>query len=69
MSNGSRRSFEAWRKSTFSTQGECVEVRRSPDVVQVRNSRSPEGPILEFTTAEWRAFLKGIVAGDFSLPD
>ena len=44
-----------WRKSSHSGGTECVEVA---DGVQVRDSKDPDGPVLIFTPAEWRAFLK-----------
>jgi len=34
----------------------------------VRNSRFPDGPALLFTRAEWDAFLKGALDGDFGWP-
>lgn len=32
-------------------------------VVKVRDSKNPDGPVLEFTEAEWEAFLLGMDAG------
>ena len=43
-----------WRKSSHSGGTECVEVA---DGVQVRDSKDPDGPVLAFTPAEWRAFI------------
>jgi hypothetical protein len=56
-----------WRKASFSnTQGgNCVEVADLPDGMAVRDSKDPEGPILLFTLAEWRAFLEGAKHGEF----
>ena len=59
-----------WRKSSYSSGngGQCVEVARNlPDVVAVRDSKNPEGPALVFTPQEWRAFLDGVRADEFSL--
>jgi hypothetical protein len=39
-----------------------------PDVVLVRNSKDPNGPVLRFTRAEWEAFVGGVEDGDFHLP-
>jgi hypothetical protein len=59
-----------WRKSSYSSGngGQCVEVARNlPGVVAVRDSKNPEGPTLAFTPQEWRVFLDGIRADEFSL--
>jgi hypothetical protein len=54
-----------WRKSTQSLNGDCVEVAALPDGVAVRDSKNPDGPRLEFTRSEWRAFLSGANKGEF----
>ena len=39
-------------------QRECVEVADNlPDVVGVRDSKDPTGPMLVFAPAAWRAFV------------
>jgi Domain of unknown function (DUF397) len=55
----------SWRKSTASGTGNCVEVGRAGDSILVRNSKSPLGSQLAFTTSEWEAFLTGARAGEF----
>ncbi|MFR9676055.1 DUF397 domain-containing protein [Streptomyces sp. TR06-5] len=57
----------AWQKSRFSNQqGTCVEFAKLPGGdVAVRNSRFPGGPALVYTTAEVKAMLLGVKAGDF----
>ncbi|GAB1645195.1 hypothetical protein KRMM14A1259_56180 [Krasilnikovia sp. MM14-A1259] len=56
----------AWRKSTRSAaNGHCVEIAQVAGEVLVRNSRDPEGPVLAFGAAGWRAFLSGVRAGEF----
>ena len=57
----------AWRKSRRSAQGvDCVEVADNlDDVVAVRDSKDPGGPVLVFTRAEWAAFLAGVKDGEF----
>ncbi|MGY3201789.1 DUF397 domain-containing protein [Streptomyces sp. TE5632] len=50
----------AWRKSSYSEGGDgnCVEVADGfPDVVPVRDSKTPHGPVLRFPTTAWTAFL------------
>jgi len=50
-----------WRKSTRSNGagGNCVEFAAdlAPDLVGVRDSKQPDGPILQFTPTAWRSFL------------
>lgn len=49
-----------WRRSNRSAaQGQCVEVAIIQDAVLMRDSKHPDGPVLRFTYAEWRAFLGG----------
>ena len=59
---------EDWKKSSASGAGGCVEVRRSRSGVQVRDSKDPAGPVLDFTDTEWIAFLEGVTLGEFRIP-
>jgi len=57
-----------WRKSTRSggQGGACVEVADLPGGgAAVRDSKNPDGPMLTFTPAEWRAFIGGVKDGEF----
>lgn len=57
-----------WRTSTRSGgNGQCVEVRRMDDTVQVRDTKDRTGPVLTFTLGEWDAMLAGAKAGEFDL--
>jgi hypothetical protein len=58
----------AWRKSRVCADGDsCVEVARVGGRVGVRNSKNDgKGPILVFEDYEWRTFVAGVRAGDFS---
>ena len=58
-------SSAVWRKSTFSGANGCVEVAILDESVAVRDSKDPSGPVLVFTTFEWRAFLDGVRDGEF----
>lgn len=51
-----------WRKSSRSgAVGNCVELAwPAPEVVAVRNSRNPDGPVLVYTRADLAAFLAGV---------
>jgi hypothetical protein len=54
-----------WRRSSRCDTGACIEVGQADDTVVVRNSRDPDGPQLQFTFAEWRAFIAGARDGEF----
>lgn len=52
-------------KSSFSEGGDCVELART-ELVGVRNSNDPNGPVLLFTRRRWVAFADGMLTGDFN---
>jgi hypothetical protein len=54
-----------WTKSSHSHNNGCVEVAHGDDLVAVRDSKDPSGPVLLFTPKEWRAFLAGVRDGEF----
>jgi hypothetical protein len=56
-----------WLKSSLSyANGNCVEVAGLPGgEIGIRNSRDSAGPVLKFTSEEWRAFLGGVRNGEF----
>jgi Domain of unknown function (DUF397) len=58
-----------WRKSSWSGgNGNCVEAAANlPGIVAVRDSKDPDGPVLAFSTAEWRTFTAGVKAGQLHL--
>ena len=58
-----------WVKSSYSgSEANCVEVAASTDGehVLVRNTRDRSGGVLDFTPAEWDAFLAGACDGEFN---
>jgi hypothetical protein len=55
-----------WRKSSYCSNGTCVEVARFGSQILVRDSKVKNGPILSFQRAEWDAFLKGALRGEFN---
>ncbi|MER6284444.1 DUF397 domain-containing protein [Streptomyces sviceus] len=56
-----------WRKSSYSgSTNECVEIADLPAGGRaVRDTKDPNGGMLRFTAAEWRAFTLGVKAGEF----
>lgn len=56
----------SWSKSSRSNaSGDCLEVAYLLDLVGVRDSKNPDGPILTFSRAEWAAFIAGVKDGRF----
>lgn len=51
-----------WRTSSYSADGDCVEVAPTPNGVLVRDSKNPDGPTLAVTPTAWRDFLSAIAA-------
>ena len=54
-----------WRKSSFTTNGTCVEVATTGHRVLVRNSNRPEAGTIAFTEDEISAWILGCKAGEF----
>jgi Domain of unknown function (DUF397) len=50
----------AWRKSTHSGSGNCIQTATIPGAVAVRDSADPGGPALAFTTRAWTAFTTAL---------
>ncbi len=59
--------YSRWRKSSYSghANSDCVEARASGrGIVQVRDSKDPQGRALAFSRAAWRAFLAEVKTGN-----
>lgn len=68
FSGGAGMCVEVFRKSSFSgSGGSCVEVADLEDGgAAIRDTKLGENsPVLKFTKAEWDAFGKGMLAGEF----
>lgn len=58
----------AWRKSSRSNGNggsNCVEVAVVGTNVGVRDSKNPDGPILQFTPTDWASFVDSAKHGRF----
>lgn len=50
-----------WRKSTYSTNNDCVEVRMVSPTVDVRDTKDQgKGPELSVRAEAWSAFVDGL---------
>ncbi|MFC0530415.1 DUF397 domain-containing protein [Phytohabitans kaempferiae] len=57
-----------WRKSTRTQQsGQCVEIAAVDQVIGVRDSKDPTGPVLVFTRPAFAAFLQAAAGGEFEV--
>jgi Domain of unknown function (DUF397) len=59
--------FTDWAKSSLSAHnGNCVEVSGlDGETIRVRDSKHPRRAMLNFTAAEWDAFVGGVRIGEF----
>jgi len=62
--------FQHWTKSSRSSAGDnCVQVAFADDgTVGIRDSKHPNRAVLEFTPAEYDAFVDGILNGELRRP-
>lgn len=46
-----------WFKSSYSGSngGNCIEVATTPSTIHVRDSKVPDGPVLDLAPASWAA--------------
>jgi hypothetical protein len=49
-----------WRKSSYSTKLDCVEIARTHAAVAVRDSKDPNGPALLVSPATFARFLHSL---------
>jgi hypothetical protein len=62
----SERESLSWLKAhSSSANGHCVEIASATGKIAIRDSKDPNGPILVYTPAEFRAFLDGARKGEF----
>jgi hypothetical protein len=57
---------KAWRKSSVSGDGGCVEVADLGSLIGMRDSKAGgAGLVLTFDRERWAEFLAGVRAGEF----
>jgi hypothetical protein len=55
-----------WRKAKRSmSNGNCAEVALAAGAVAIRDSKDPNGPVLQYPSESWRSFLRSARLGDF----
>ncbi|MGW4940568.1 DUF397 domain-containing protein [Actinoplanes sp. NPDC004185] len=54
-----------WRKSSYCSNGTCIEVAKQDDQYLIRDSKNPDTAPLAFTADEWSAFSRGFHEGQF----
>lgn len=55
-----------WKKSTYSGDSSCVEVKSTGTAFLVRDTKNPDGAVLEFTNQEFMAFVAGVHMREFA---
>jgi uncharacterized protein DUF397 len=59
-------SDKVWKKASASNANDnCVEMARDGELVLVRDSKNPHGPVLAYTKKEISAWLDGAKRGEF----
>ncbi|TDE28384.1 DUF397 domain-containing protein [Actinomadura sp. 6K520] len=57
-----------WCKSSHSkASSNCVEVAGLRPGIGIRDGKSPAGPVLVVTRAEWAVFVNAVNAGEYDL--
>jgi hypothetical protein len=59
----------SWRKSSYSNhESNCVEVAElDHETIGIRDSKDKNGPFLTVNRSAMRAFVAGVVRGDFAV--
>ncbi|MEU5421389.1 DUF397 domain-containing protein [Streptomyces sp. NPDC020799] len=54
--------MRTFKKSSYSSGNEsCVEIAIFPDVIAIRDSKNPHGPMLLLPSGGYRSFITSIV--------
>lgn len=56
-----------WLRAEGDDSEGAVEVAFVDDLIGMRNSANPDGPVLVFTRGEWDAFVAGAQDGEFDV--
>ncbi len=69
VSDDGDNSGREWRRSSRSYGGgNCVEAApHHGALIDVRDSKNPQGGVLQFTSAQWNDFVAGVRSGGLGL--
>lgn len=57
---------DGWITAAASAQGgNCIQMRRHSHGIEVRDSKDPDGPVLQFAVAEFAAWVDGAGKAEF----
>jgi hypothetical protein len=65
MAHGLGHTGLTWHTALSCNGGACIAVAASGRTVLIADSKTPGGPVLSYTPAEWQEFVTGIKNGDF----
>jgi hypothetical protein len=60
--------IQVWRKSSYSgADNGCVEIQYPPPLERapIRDSKMPEGPVIDFIDHSWVSFVQALQRGEF----
>jgi hypothetical protein len=61
--------MEDWKRSSYCEGGHCLEIKEaSGDVVAIRSNVVP-GEVIFVARPDFAAFIEGVKAGEFDLPE
>jgi hypothetical protein len=49
-----------WHKSSFSANGDCIEVAIQDDSVLIRDTKNRSGGTVSASSSAWQEFIQGI---------
>ncbi len=55
----------AWRRSSSCESGVCIEIASLDRAIAIRDSVSPEGPVLTCAPRQWEIFVAAVKDGAF----
>lgn len=58
---------EGFKLSSYTHKCCCVAVRIRGNMVDIRDTKNPNGPTISYNKKEWRAFLKGVKNNEFDV--